>query len=366
MSNTMRVTRKQTAEEIVGDDAYENKVQAQAEHLRISRDARAKVDEDAWKPPKLIDSNDMTLYEAVWLVEGYMELGTVGMLFGPWGSAKSFLSLEWAASIAAGRAWHDCPVRQQNVLYIASEGGRGMGKRFIAWKQQNRSIGKSGLTFIAEAVPLRSAQATEFICKMISEHEIGVVVIDTLARSIPGMNENDAGEMGQIIEALYRMRDAWQPSGTTVLVLHHTGKNEALGARGSSRFESDLDFTFSMSRGADQTRPYVLRHKKVKDNAPMLPFAFTLRQVDIDGHNGATSAIIEPTAVPELDEETQDSLDKIVTALESGGEFRQKEIQASTGLSHGAVSEGLKKLVEQGTVVSRGTRPLLYCIVDDA
>ena len=49
------------------------------------------------------------------------------------------------------------------------------------------------------------------------------MVIDTLARTSAGLEENSAKDMGVYINNCYKIRDAAREGGATVLVVHHTG-----------------------------------------------------------------------------------------------------------------------------------------------
>src|SRR5690349_6444293 len=70
------------------------------------------------------------------LIVDTLELGTIGMLAGPYGSCKSFVALSWAASIATGAPWHGRRVaRSGPVVYVAGEGASGIGPRLSAWEQ---------------------------------------------------------------------------------------------------------------------------------------------------------------------------------------------------------------------------------------
>ena len=64
---------------------------------------------------------------------------------------------------------------------------------------------------------------------------VAMVVIDTLARAMPGADENSAQEVGIVIAGCDCVRDAL---GCTVVPIHHSGKDVARGARGTSACEA--------------------------------------------------------------------------------------------------------------------------------
>ena len=73
----------------------------------------------------------------LYLVDGFVEAGALGMVWGPSSGFKTFIALDWALCISSGTPWHGRPVTQGPVLYIAGEGQRGIQKRIEAWKKAN-------------------------------------------------------------------------------------------------------------------------------------------------------------------------------------------------------------------------------------
>jgi len=69
------------------------------------------------------------------LVDGVLDQGTVALLYGKWGSGKSFIALDWAASVATGRAWQGRSTEQRRVLYVAAEGAFGFKGRVDAHRR---------------------------------------------------------------------------------------------------------------------------------------------------------------------------------------------------------------------------------------
>lgn len=62
-----------------------------------------------------------------------LDRGNVAMLAGMWGSAKSFVALDWAACIATGKPWQGRRVDRGRVLYVIAEGAQGLSVRLDAW-----------------------------------------------------------------------------------------------------------------------------------------------------------------------------------------------------------------------------------------
>jgi hypothetical protein len=66
-----------------------------------------------------------------------------------------------------------------------------------------------------------------------------LIIIDTLARATPGMDENCAGDMSRFISTCDYMKRNF---GCAVLIVHHTGHRESNRARGSSALKGAMDF----------------------------------------------------------------------------------------------------------------------------
>jgi hypothetical protein len=72
---------------------------------------------------------------------------------------------------------------------------------------------------------------------------IKLLVLDTFAKATAGAEENSARDMGPIMAALRSLADDLD---ICVLIIHHTGKNSALGLRGSTAILGDVDFNIEV------------------------------------------------------------------------------------------------------------------------
>lgn len=266
----------------------------------IRDEARRRRAARNWTPPEVIDGNKLALRRPDWLLHGYVPRGTVGLLVGAYGTAKTFTGLDWGACIAAGRSWFGHQTRQGNTMFVAAEGGQSMGNRRTAWVQQNGVLEDEALLFILKPVPLDNPAAVAWLREQVIYYETDFLAIDTIARNKGGLIENDEQDIGRLIEVMFEMRDARGDNMTTVLGLHHTGKDESRGARGSSRLGGDVDFIHKLTKG-DDGKPFVLRGDKMKEAAMPAPWSFSLRTVEVEPatarEEAITSCVIEPAGV---------------------------------------------------------------------
>ena len=68
------------------------------------------------------------------LIDNVLDRGTVALLYGRWGTLKSFIALDWLASVATGRPWQRRPTERLRALYVAAEGAFGLAARLDAWE----------------------------------------------------------------------------------------------------------------------------------------------------------------------------------------------------------------------------------------
>lgn len=200
------------------------------------------------------------------VIKHFLPAQSLCSIYGPSGSYKSFLAVSWACHIATGQAWAGKKVAPGAVLYVVGEGGVGVPRRIRAWEQIN-GLQADNLYLVNRPVfPVRSSEVNEVLLAARQvEAECGLpvslVVIDTLARCFGGNDENDARDMGAFIEGCDTIK---QKTGATVLVVHHSGKDEAKGARGSSSFRAALDAEFNVKREGEGNA-LILSCTKMKD-----------------------------------------------------------------------------------------------------
>ena len=102
-----------------------------------------------------------------------------------------------------------------------------------------------------------------------------LIVVDTLARSFIGRDENSSIDMGIFINNIDILRQYY---GCTVLVVHHSGKDSSRGMRGSSALRGAIDSEFEIKRKLD-TMSVCLKTKKQKDSEEAEPLWMEAREV---------------------------------------------------------------------------------------
>lgn len=210
-----------------------------------------------------------------WLVPNLLPADAIALMYGPSGSYKSFLALDLALSLAAGiGGWGAQAQDPMPVVYIAAEGSRGVERlRRPAWREA-RGVDGPLHFYTVDTMPL-IARPTEVIEMVEAIRARGIkpklLVLDTLARAMAGKNENDAKDAGEFIEAIEMIK---RTLGCTVLVLHHTGKDDMRGARGSSALAGGFDTTMEVKSDTDKKLTTVRITKQKDADQPEVPWTF--------------------------------------------------------------------------------------------
>ncbi|HDC4684624.1 TPA: AAA family ATPase [Enterobacter cloacae] len=220
--------------------------------------------------------------EQDYTLKSYLPANSLSSIYGPSGSYKSFLAVSWACHVAAGMKWAGKSVSAGAVMYVVGEGGIGVPRRIKAWEKRH-GVKLNNLYLVNRPVfPVRREEMQEMIkaardVKSRTGQPVRLIVVDTLARCFGGNDENDARDMGAFIEGCDVIK---RETGATLLVVHHSGKDDTKGARGSSAFRAALDAEFNVRREGDGGA-IILTCTKMKDAEEPKQAAFDLRTVEL-------------------------------------------------------------------------------------
>jgi putative DNA primase/helicase len=178
------------------------------------------------------------------LIDGLLVRSSVSILFGDSNSGKTFLALDIAAAIARGVDWFDRKVESGLVIYLASESPSSPRSRLYAYRVAFQCE-TPNLIIVTSPVDLFASDADmteilEIVDSILAEHgkRCELIICDTLARVSAGANENSGEDMGLVIRRVDALREK---SGAHVMLIHHTGKDAAKGARGWSGLRAAVD-----------------------------------------------------------------------------------------------------------------------------
>ncbi len=236
---------------------------------------------------------------ADYLIKGLVDRNSCCVVYGPAGSGKTFFAIDMCCRIATGHPWRDKRVKSGLVVYIAVEAGPSILRRFTAWRDCNLGDAYEDevpLVVVTKGISLLDPESVAALLgklKQIVEEAglpLGLVVFDTLSRSIPGGDENSPRDMTSAIFAADQIRDQL---GAATLFVHHSGKDSTKGARGHSALFAAADTVVSIN-------DHVATVEKSRDGETGADFGFKLDVVDMgqdsDG-DPITTCVIVPTNV---------------------------------------------------------------------
>lgn len=281
------------------------------------------------------------------LVDGYLNLNSVAELYGPSGVGKSFLATDLALHVSRGAWWQGREVKGGTVLYVVAEGATGTGVRVDAWERHNNMAREvHAIQWLPWAVNIFDATWAAALAEVVGQLRPSLIVLDTLARSIVGADENSARDMGVVVAHLDRLKDA---SGACVLIVHHTGKDASAGGRGSSALKGAMDTELELTGDGDRL---TLRTTKQKDGPALPPLHLAMVAVEAAGSMAITTPRrSDPTHLPAGVTETLDAL----KSIDVPGGVPSSAWKASANTSDRQYYRHRSGLIEQGLVVNIGT-----------
>lgn len=264
-----------------------------------------------------LDANDF--------VEGMLTSGTMSVVYGPSNCGKTFFILDMALHVAWGRSWRGREVDRGAVVYLSLEGSQGIRNRLTAFRRHH-GLDSERLPFVAMPKPINLLNDNADVAAVIelvrhvewqTELPVRMVIVDTLSRAMAGGNENSPEDMTALIGNVDRIRDT---TGSHVCVVHHSGKDDAKGARGHSSLRAATDTEIEIKRDPELTYSSV-RIAKQRDLEAADPFGFTLHRVPLGvnrrGKDVTSCVVLESDQTVVLARDPDKLSPKETAALES-------------------------------------------------
>ena len=279
------------------------------------------------------------------LIDNVLDQGTTALLYGKWGTCKSFTAFDWAASVATGRKWQGRHTEKRRALYVAGEGAFGFKGRTDAWEiGWNTTINDDQLEILPQPVNLMRPLEVANLAALIDWGGYSFVILDTLARCMVGADENSAKDCGIVVDAMTRLLN-YTPGGRgVVLGVHHAGK-DGKTLRGSSAFESAADTVYSATRDG---AVIVLNREKRKDGPEI-----DRHELKIDPIPGTESAVISVHRGCGQNDRADNLLSAFVRHFEATGATKS-ELRLVADMAPATFHRALTKLVERGDLVNTG------------
>lgn len=306
----------------------------------------------------------LKLTKPLMLLEDRLPVGSMGVLYGAPKVGKSFITLDWCIRLAKEGV---------SVLYLAGEGISGYGARARAWVEHFGALESEFLPFWLSDRMINftdtgnAGMFLQEIRETFKEEQlvggeydettgeqygaeltempgtVDLIVVDTLSRSLPGVDENDQGEMSKAINRIDAFRKA---TNSTMLFVHHTTKADAKKWRGSSVIEGAAD-VMMLAYEKDANIVVEVQAAREFDSTDKVWY-YKLEPV-------LDSAVVVKVDDPEAFSVQSPAQEDVLTALRAGARTIP-EIIEKTARSRVSIVQLLLKLIEKGIVtrIARG------------
>ncbi len=216
--------------------------------------------------------------EPVYLIHGLVEVETFAVLWGAPGSGKTFLSIAMAVAVATACSFGGAQAKKATVLYISAEGERGFRRRI---HKIRKALGLGAIPFIVLSSAPNFGAGENDVQRLINDLAEAKIqpeflIVDTLSRTFgAGNDDSSSAAMALYVANISRLQQSLQ---TTVLVIHHSGKDESRGMRGSSALQGAADTIFKTEEAKDGHRVVV---EKQRDGAKGAWCSFTISEAGL-------------------------------------------------------------------------------------
>lgn len=303
---------------------------------------------------RLLDDVEIEqLSDPDFLVHGILPVGGFSVLYGPPGSGKTFVALDWAMCIATGFRWQQREVRRGQVVYVSGEGGPGLKSRVRAWKAHREFSGRAGVHFLREAVTVLDPADLQRFIHEVRQLDIqpNLVVLDTLARCFAGGDENSTADMSNFVAGVDRIRTQLE---TSVLVVHHSNKSSG-SERGNTALRGAAD---TMTKLTEEDEVLHLSCDKQKDAEPFPRLDLRLMK------EGRSCVVVPDTEACQagVDRLTRGEMDALLTLTEIdvGGGVTVSEWVKAADVVERTIYRARKTLVDRELITAdkpgRGAR----------
>jgi hypothetical protein len=215
-----------------------------------------------------------------WLhgLDEILERSVLAMIAGKRGTLKSFITLEWAMRAA---------VEGCGVILLSGEGA-GLDRRIDAWlRKHGAGLDRAKLRIVAleKPVNLNQQQTLDRVAEAIKAlgwDSVDLVVVDTMSKFTPGMNEQDNTANA---EFLYRVSATLRYQlGAAVLLVDHEGHDANGRPRGASVKMANPDAEYMVTRlNPDDPNKYevAITRQRFKDAAALPDLWYVGEKVDL-------------------------------------------------------------------------------------
>lgn len=294
------------------------------------------------------------------LVEGVLTAGDGSVLYGDSNSGKTFFVIDMAAAVARGVQWMGRNTEPGLVIYLAAESPASVRGRLQAY-QKHHGVKVPNFAIVQSPIDLFDGDAdTEAVISVVRQLErqrgqkVRLIVGDTLARLSAGANENAGQDMGLVVRRFDRIRSA---CNAHFLLIHHSGKAAANGARGWSGIRAAVDTEIEVTDSPNGRCAEITKQRDLSTKGERIGFRLdTVTLGTTKWGAAATSCVVVPADAPEKPQgkrvsEVGGAVLEYLRTQPAGKKKREVVEHFQPLYDKSAVYRELKKLVTAGQVL---------------
>lgn len=294
------------------------------------------------------------------LVEGVLTAGDGSVLYGDSNSGKTFFVIDMAAAVARGSEWMGRRTEPGLVLYLAAESPASVRGRLQAY-QRHHGVRVPNFAIVQSPINLFDGDAdTEAVIAVVRQLErqrgqkVRLIVGDTLARLSAGANENAGQDMGLVVSRFDRIRTE---CAAHFLLIHHSGKAAANGARGWSGIRAAVDTEIEVTDTPTGRCAEITKQRDLGTKAERIGFRLdTVTLGTTKWGTAATSCVVVPADAPDKSQgkrvsEVGGAVLEYLRTQPAGKKKREVVEHFQPLYDKSAVYRELKKLVAAGQVL---------------
>jgi hypothetical protein len=217
-----------------------------------------------------------------WSIPNLLPQQGMVALYGPSGVGKTFAALHLALSIAGAVDWFGSPLQGGTVVYLVPEDRPGAEARAVA-AALNMGLPIEDLAFeFLTPPPIHSGGWAVNLIEALREIQgrnetpIAAIFLDTLGASFGGHSQDDASQMTLATDAMQAVAERFK---CIFVVVHHSGKNQDRGMRGSQVLKDRADSVITLNKAKGGT--IGMNVEKQRNGALSAPLSFRLAPFDI-------------------------------------------------------------------------------------
>ena len=181
----------------------------------------------------------------VWLVDELITVGSPVAIIAQSGQHKTNVALALCYALSMGRHFGPYRIaRAGKILYMDFEGGAGTRERMLRLTETMGLMPPRGwFHYTDKPYFLTDDHDVQKIGQFVKHYGIDLVVFDTFARAVAGVDENDAKDMGRIVARLDQLR---AHTGAAIMIIAHTPKSGVNTIRGSGAIDASMHTRISV------------------------------------------------------------------------------------------------------------------------